>query len=586
MRSPAVAAVHLIPKKAPLGGLLTAFLLAACSLAAAAWESRLDTIPGAGVDVTLTSPFDQFPRSGYAPVIVTIANESGSTRRWSIRLTATLQRTVVQSSSGTSGVIEVPDGATRTLRLLIPLLPMYQSNFTSRSLRAEVTGFGIERPRTNLPGDVGGGGAQAWTFVGMSAELGNPIWQNLRAALSKRSNDFAGTIVDFATLGDDWRELSGFDVIWISAAEYAALLPGPRQALLDWLARGGSLFYCIPEADSPLPAELTGDGPLLGKVERRILIDGQLPLEATADRMKDLEESQQTRLSTGYAQLWSLAASLGVVDFDGPLLAIFIALFAVVVGPLNIYWFAGSGRRHRLFWTTPLISIGASLLLGGLIALQDGLGGSGERVMLTVLQPERKRAVVMQEQVARTGVLASRNFSTSESVLMSPVTVDPGRDEVTSRSFLQAGSQFSGDWFLSRALQGQFLESIVPTRGEIRVLNGSAGSPPVILSSLPMALQNFRFRDAAGLEWVSATVPTGEQVILERATEPKSVAETVVAAGGAAMIARAWQQSSDRPGWFHATVPQPTFFATLPAIRWQQGAGLVAGPVTPEGGQP
>ena len=42
--------------------------------------------------------------------------------------------------------------------------------------------------------------------------------------------------------------------------------------------------------------------------------------------------------------------------------AILIA-FGIIVGPVNLFVIARQGRRHRLFWTTPLISLIASLLL-------------------------------------------------------------------------------------------------------------------------------------------------------------------------------------------------------------------------------
>jgi amino acid transporter len=122
-----------------------------------------------------------------------------------------------------------------------------------------------------------------------------------------------------------------------------------------------------------------------------------------------------------------------------PFLIVFITAFAAIVGPLNLYWLAGGARRHRLFWTTPLISLAASLLLVVVILLQDGFGGVGKRVLLTYILPGEKKAVVLQEQVTRTGVLLGREFDVQEDVFLTPLLVPTrgGRNE--ARNYHQSG---------------------------------------------------------------------------------------------------------------------------------------------------
>ncbi|NIP92090.1 MAG: hypothetical protein GWO24_00865, partial [Akkermansiaceae bacterium] len=82
--------------------------------------------------------------------------------------------------------------------------------------------------------------------------------------------------------------------------------------------------------------------------------------------------------------------------------------------------------RHRLFITTPLISLGASLLLVVLILFQDGFGGSGQRVTLMEIGPENT-AYLSQEQIARTGVLLKTGFTTTEHGYFSPVMIKDSR---------------------------------------------------------------------------------------------------------------------------------------------------------------
>ena len=84
-----------------------------------------------------------------------------------------------------------------------------------------------------------------------------------------------------------------------------------------------------------------------------------------------------------------------------------LVLFGILVGPVNLFVLAKSGRRHRLFITTPLISLGASLLLILLIIFQDGFGGRGMRRVLMEVRPDagQNAAFLHQEQIARTGIL-------------------------------------------------------------------------------------------------------------------------------------------------------------------------------------
>ena len=181
-----------------------------------------------------------------------------------------------------------------------------------------------------------------------------------------------------------------------------------------------------------------------------------------------------------------MTKSVGPIPINAPFLILFIGLFAAVAGPVNLFVLAPATRRHRLFWTTPLISCAATLLLVAVILWQDGFGGRGERVMVTRLFPGQRQAVVMQEQVARTGVLLSRRFTVPEDLVLSPLKT-PGTG---SRSYEQSGWAYGGDWFTSRSVQAQRAEAIVPSRAEIQLLPATAAdAPPVVVSSIPATLR-------------------------------------------------------------------------------------------------
>jgi len=101
---------------------------------------------------------------------------------------------------------------------------------------------------------------------------------------------------------------------------------------------------------------------------------------------------------------------VGQVRLQSGLIFGFILIFALVVGPLNLFVFASGKNRPRLFWTTPLISLIGAGLLAALMIVQDGFGGTGARTTLAVLLPQDKKMAVIQEQVSRTGILLGQPF--------------------------------------------------------------------------------------------------------------------------------------------------------------------------------
>ena len=163
----------------------------------------------------------------------------------------------------------------------------------------------------------------------------------------------------------------------------------------------------------------------------------------------------------------------------------FIAIFGILVGPVNLFWLAPAGKRQRMFWTTPLLSLGGSLLLVAIMVLQDGIGGNGARLTLAILQPEQKRLALMQEQVSRTGVLLKRSFPIVEPGWMQPLDLAKAESSYSSRegrhSFDETDTTRTGDWFASRSVQAQLLETVRPSRAAIEVFPpAAAGQPPSV----------------------------------------------------------------------------------------------------------
>jgi hypothetical protein len=265
----------------------------------------------------------------------------------------------------------------------------------------------------------------------------------------------------------------------------------------------------------------------------------------------------------------------------------FIAVFGILVGPVNLFWLAPAGKRQRMFWTTPLLSLAGSLLLLAVMVLQDGIGGSGARLTLAILQPDEKRIAMMQEQVSRTGVLLGRSFPVKEAgwmqqlELVSKSGYNPMRENRSS--FAEDGSSRSGDWFASRSIQAQLLQTVRPSRGAIEVTRSTTpGQPPTVLSSMDTPLKTLFIVDSDEAVWVANDVGTGEKRVAKHATRgqldewlrdgPQKLAGP--------MIGATLSKLKSDTGFIFAEATDASKFAvsTLASIRWNHDRAFVAGP--------
>ena len=302
------------------------------------------------------------------------------------------------------------------------------------------------------------------------------------------------------------------------------------------------------------------------------------------------DEPPRTPLRSYQGSSWKLASDLGERNFAGWQVVVFLLLFGVLVGPINLFVLAPAGKRHKLFFTTPVIATGASLILIGLILVQDGTGGRGRRFVAVEIAPEDAMAYVTQEQISRTGVLFSSAFKLPPATLChqlvlgaSPWTkLHDGRNS-QGMNVRIGNNTFSGNWFQSRTVQGQFLRAAMPTRGRIEIVPPpSPGEAPTVVSSLEMELGQFAYLDEAGQEWTApAPVPQGRRVALVKS--PGAAASSIRRKLNSASE---WVQQQITPATEHpsafvasATIAPGLSLGTLDSIRWEDDQIIIFGKV-------
>lgn len=528
--------------------------------------------------IEVTSFMDNLPTAGFMPLKVVINNRSTSDQVWQL-LPMMNQSDWMQASwsfpvkAGSRGEFEI-------------MVPLKTGNFNYRwGAQFNWSGPGVSTAMMQLPQSGSSNNSGTHPFVGLSDSLHRKHWGGLESELS----DLAGCALHLPEAPADWRGWIALDQTWMTVGEWKALPDDKKQALLEAVALRNELALVCASAEEAqamrqafqLAEPNTRTKWAYGAGQVRLMVGGDTGATlAAAIRQGNRkgEDLENYRLSP-----W-LEKATPPVETAGPLVLLFIVLFGIIAGPVNLFLLAPAGRRHRLFVTTPLISLAGAVVLAAAIFIQDGTGGSGTRLIHAQVLPEAKKLLITQEQVARCGLLLGTSFRTSDPVWIQPLTGD--RSDAYSRRGMrhasEADGRYSGDWFRSRTRQHHCLQSTRPSRAAIEF---TPGETPSVVSTFEGELAQLWVHDEAGKAWLAENVRTGERVTL-RPVDKDAVRTW-------------WKQKSDETelrGLLDAVVEgvgarEACFFAqakdpgglpidTLPSIRWQTPLVLVSGPLT------
>lgn len=422
---------------------------------------------------------------------------------------------------------------------------------------------------------------------------------------------FASTC-DNALLPTDWRAYIGYDALMIAADEWSQLRQSVRKAILEWNRFGGILQIYTEVGDQQLDYVALGFDrkPTLGNIIRidhsygSIELhgwDGQdIKLAQTYNTLKNADQ-RRTDFENSYSKHWGLQNDFGNKSFNPFLVVIILLFFSVLVGPVNLFSFAKPGQRHRLFFTTPLISIVASLLVIALILLKDGVGGYGRRMLVMDLESaaDEKRAYITQEQISRSGVLLAKQFQLADSTFMAPVKLKKSQwthlGDFSDANLLSfAGDQLGGDWFQSRSEQAQVIQNIRPTRSRIELIAAAQkNQPPRLFSSLEFSVEELFYVGEGGRVWkaTQSPIPPGSEITLEASTRnalnelwnphTEALSSGYNTKGADQSFRKLTRNLSLVSGYFYAVSHDPKigFIETLDSIKWTDADALVFGSV-------
>ncbi|MEI6178666.1 MAG: hypothetical protein WCS43_17370 [Verrucomicrobiota bacterium] len=569
------------------------FLLALI-LPASAQETMIREVFDAKTDthVEVLALFTQPPRSGFFPVRVKIANNLNSDRSIGLDFkSSTRYDNHLQTQSSFS--FTAPAGKTVTRDIMVPVC--VSPNISSGGDQPCIT--------TTLSGSLG----HAENTIRNETSSNHPctlLSEALFTANASKLDDevktrggrsyygatnFAGKF-DPKQLPSDWLAFSGYDSVIMTDRDWSNVPASGRNAILSWINLGGQLVIFAQGSSSPSTLGIPEDTGYGSCKIQSIGSDLILSPKATVDLVSKSNPVNQISKSidTDYNGSWPLQNLFGGKDFNYGLFIVVLVLFGILVGPVNLFVLAKSGQRHRLFITTPIISLGASLLLIALIIFQDGFGGDGMRRVLMEVRPDggQNAAFLHQEQISRTGILSNANFKVDPACMMSPVPIAQSRwarftnryDSKGSFSLVPSGGKMegSGDWWQSRSEHGHALSAVISTRGRIE----GTSNPGEFVSTFDFPLETLYFLDANNQWHRAESVTTGKPFkatpVDASMAEPELAKETnAFTTRNRQMLARA----KNRPSHFIAITTHAPGIDTLPGIRWKETRTVITGPV-------
>lgn len=553
----------------------------------------------------ITCLFGKLSPYGYAPIRITINNGSKVDRNFTLDFTSR-DSSGYSSESGSrmtsSFSCSCAAGSRETYDFSVPLVTVFQTSTYSTgselSLTLKASGLptAVEYMSTES--------SHEWPNILMGSELFVANASRLDSHISgmfSYGNDieFAGEI-DAKKMPTDWRSYVGQDVIVFTTSEWRKLDPGARTAILEWNRLGGRILLYASNSSDDL-ANLQIDPNLAGKRSTarsqghvsivNLPSNKHLDPSSVQGRVYPHRTSKTSysSLLSNYSASWPLHRLLGEKNFNTAFFILILLAFGILVGPVNLFVFAKAGKRHKLFVTTPIISLAASALLIVIIMLQDGFGGRGHRVLLMEISPEDNKAYITQEQIARTGVLLGSSFETTEPCLITPVALSRSRwarvvtdgkaPSTYSANETSDGIKFTGDWFQSRSEHGHLLKTVRPTRGRIE-LSPKAG-PPMLTSTFDYDLGEIFYLAPDNTWWRAEALAKGNSVALSPASKTLfNVWLSKQRDGLSKTNSSKLDTLARKPGYFYTTSDDVPAIESYDSIKWLSTKTILTGKVS------
>ncbi len=551
---------------------LLAVFVALTAVAAAANHEFLSMTTPPGATLKALCPFSQPPAFGLLPVVFELTNPTTKPVTWEVNQA---NRGYYSGSFSRSLSLSCPAGESRTSTVLFAVGEMVWN------------GGGYYGGVGQLPLSVTADGT---TNSGTLGDYGNHGSSVLGGSKLRASTKVPLENIEFETAlaPTDWRAYQGYSGVAIADSEWRAMPPGAKLALTTWVKTGGVLAIVALDPASTaatlgLPAVDQGSETACGlghhKVVESQMRDLSLFLTSKSKGADGQSSYSDSRMGSWKEHAPGLFAGQGKSSLNLLLLAV-VLVFAILIGPVNLWLIAPAARRHRLFFSVPIISLATVLLLLAAVLLGDGMGGKGTRFVLIENRPGEGENTnhIVQYQTSRCGVMFSTGFKAPGSAFVEGLASlnSSGRNNAEYELVAEAdGLRGSGPFFSSRTSQHFRVAGVVPTRGRIE-LGECDGATAKLTSTFDFPLEKLYFTRDGKAWFVAEGVKPGEPATAKPLTASVEMEMQAALNEAPEEISDRVGQLRQRPMHFVAFTAKPAAIATHGSIRWTDH-GIVTG---------
>ncbi|MFN0087779.1 MAG: hypothetical protein ACKVX9_20475 [Blastocatellia bacterium] len=346
----------------------------------------------------------------------------------------------------------------------------------------------------------------------------------------------------------NWMSYTGFDVVMLTAEEFAAMPEELRLTLLRYVESGGSLFM-VGDWNPPAPwlgrrAILRDDGSFENVIDEQRTISGDQvrvcyigfgQICATGSRdprrfpkplwqaIKD--DWRSSPAGKSYWMVNDLNNDFPVADqFGVPVRGLFalMLLFVIVIGPLNLFWLGMRKKRIHMLWTVPAIAVLACLAVAGFALFREGLAATFRTEAFTILDERAHRATTIGWMGFYTAVTPGEGLHFSSEAMVDPLIPESmnyrGGDQyrvidLTNDTHLASG------WVASR-IPAFFKLRKSETRRERLTLRAEANGAVIVVNGLGAELRQLWYADRNGKLHSATAIAAGAQARLTPAGDP------------------------------------------------------------------
>jgi hypothetical protein len=211
-----------------------------------------------------------------------------------------------------------------------------------------------------------------------------------------------------------------------------------------------------------------------------------------------------------------LLSSLPVVaDYriDIKLIMVLIIVFAVLIGPINIYVLSLIKRRIWLIWTVPLTSLVAGVLVLGASLCQEGFVRQSSSATYTILDQQREETVTF-------GFVGFYSTLTPRGITFAPETEVTAnvKDDINKKSLefhlLAGGNQFLSHGWINARIPSYFTIRKAQSQRKERIIFDWTTGSPTAANGLGVDIKKLTVCSPTGELFAAHHIKAGEKVTL------------------------------------------------------------------------